>query len=237
MVCEMLDARFFEYSTDLCMQGGIAISFETAFAADEAEERSTLPEQLAEQLAEGGPVAPCALDKCLYNGVAVGQKLTGGLYFAGVYQEMGRGEITDYTANSLAAEGVFDFDVLLMGQRIAGTGTFSARIWFDEGPLWNVHLLVAGSWNYDYTGKLGCALVNGACVFQGTIDIGYPVEIRAKVVPSSGVGRLPSYVRIYSEVVSPDPELLPTAYAKYTPQATIATREDAPGASAGKELP
>ena len=54
-------------------------------------------------------------------------------------------------------------------------------------------------------------------------------------MPSSGAGRLPSYVRVYSEVISPDPELLPTAYAKYTPQAAVApdeTTEDVPGAGA-----
>ncbi|PYS87902.1 MAG: hypothetical protein DMF64_21905 [Acidobacteria bacterium] len=231
MVCEMVDARFYEYSTDLCMQGTIAISFEEQGEAAEDEERPSTQRMLA----EAGPVAPCALDKCLYQSIAVGQKLTGGLYFAGVYQEMGQGAITEYTTNSLAAEGVFDFDVVLMNQRIQGTGTFSARVWYDEGALWNVHLLVGGSWNFDYTGKLGCAYLDGACVFQGTIDLGYPVEIRAKIMPSSGAGRLPSYVRVYSEVISPDPELLPTAYAKYTPQAAVApdeTTEDVPGAGA-----
>jgi hypothetical protein len=225
MVCEMVDARFYEYSTDLCMQGSIAISFEEQVVATEDEDRPATQTPLAEV----GPVAPCALDKCLYQGIAVGQKLTGGLYFAGVYQEMGQGEITEYTPTSLAAKGVFDFDVVLMNQRIQGTGIFSARVWHDEGSLWNVRLLVGGSWNFEYIGKLGCAYLDGACVFQGTIDIGYPVEIRAKIMPSSGVGRLPSYIRVYSEVISPNPELLPTAYAKYTPPIALATGETTEG--------
>lgn len=219
MVCEMVDARFFEYSTELCMQGALAISFEIV---DEAADDVELPAP-SEQLTEAVAAAtPCALDKCLYRGIAAGQKITGGLYFAGVYEEMGSGTITEYTPTSLAAEGTFDFDMVIMKQRVQGEGAFAARIWFEGGPLWNIRLFVTGSWNYEYEGKIGCTYLNGACVFQGTFDIGYSVEIRAKVVPTNGIGRAPSYIKVYSEVVSPNPDLLPTAYAKYFPPETDA---------------
>jgi hypothetical protein len=206
--CVADQVRISRWGADLWLSGNVQIDVET--------------EQTLSEYGAGEPQASAQLDAepripdLLYRGAATGQRLVGGLYFAGNYLELGQSEITELTDDVLAIKGEFDFDFVIQEQRVEGRGRFHAHLRHESAEDWHVRFKVEGDFTYNFEGKAECVSINGVPTFNAKVDIGYPLAIEARVKPTTGGEGEASYVRIYAKTLSPNVQTLPTAYAKYT---------------------
>lgn len=93
------------------------------------------------------------LTQALYDGAAVGQELTGGVFVFGNYREMGKGTITELTTESIAAKGTYDVKNVPGHKNIAGKGTFDCRVSLNEDGKWKFTAIIEGTGRQQLKGK------------------------------------------------------------------------------------